>query len=227
MGLSTTLDVSWIDEILKAFCRARLQFRAISWGPFFAVQPLVLIAADGRVEESGSIDLADIRSAVEGSEDAYRGLVERHQQAIGDYLWKFTHHRSDWDELLQVVFIEAYVNLRKFRGDGSFASWLRGIATHVGYRFWTDRKRQRRRMVPLTSETASVLTKESATGLGLFELFEHLSPRDRLVLTLIYIDGQSVAEAAQLTGWSESSIKVQAHRARARIKALWDQYHAE
>jgi RNA polymerase sigma-70 factor (ECF subfamily) len=40
------------------------------------------------------------------------------------------------------------------------------------------------------------------------------------VLTLIYLEGCTSAEAAELTGWSRTMVKVQAHRARARLRKL-------
>ncbi len=49
---------------------------------------------------------------------------------------------------------------------------------------------------------------------------EQLAPRDRLVLTLLYLESRSVAEAADLAGWSETMVKVQAHRARKRLRKL-------
>jgi RNA polymerase sigma-70 factor (ECF subfamily) len=52
---------------------------------------------------------------------------------------------------------------------------------------------------------------------------EQLPPRDRLVLTLLYLESRSVAEAAELAGWSESMVKVQAHRARQKLRALLEQ----
>ena len=43
---------------------------------------------------------------------------------------------------------------------------------------------------------------------------------DRLVLTLLHLEGNSVEEIAEVTGWSKSMVKVQAHRARARLRKL-------
>jgi RNA polymerase sigma-70 factor (ECF subfamily) len=54
-------------------------------------------------------------------------------------------------------------------------------------------------------------------------VLEQLAPRDRLVLTLLYLESRSVAEAADLAGWSESMVKVQAHRARKRFRKLLEQ----
>ncbi|MBO0721605.1 MAG: RNA polymerase sigma factor, partial [Blastocatellia bacterium] len=50
------------------------------------------------------------------------------------------------------------------------------------------------------------------------KVLETLSSDDRLVLTLIDGHEFSVKEVAQMTGWSESKVKVQAFRARRRMR---------
>lgn len=45
-----------------------------------------------------------------------------------------------------------------------------------------------------------------------------LSPEDRLTLTLIDGEDASVKEVAEMTGWSESKVKVRAFRARRRAR---------
>jgi RNA polymerase sigma-70 factor (ECF subfamily) len=47
-----------------------------------------------------------------------------------------------------------------------------------------------------------------------------LPPRDRLVLTLVYLQGCTIDEAATLAGWTRTMTKVQAHRARGKLKKL-------
>ena len=174
-------------------------------------------------EVSRAAESSDIKAARDGDHEAYRRLVERHQQDVGRYLWKFTQDRVAWDELLQTVFVEAYLSISKFRGDSDFVDWLRGIATHVGYRFWTQRKKQRDRTTSLPDPNDTRLVEPVCQPLGLFEMLEQLAPRDRLVLTLLYVEERSVADAAFLTGWSESMVKSQAHRARIKLKELWEQ----
>lgn len=171
------------------------------------------------------VEQIDIQAAKSGNQDAYRRLVELHQQEIGRFLWKFTRDKTDWEELLQTVFVQAYLSLKKYRADGSLIDWLRGIATHVGYRFWTDRKRQRARTVSLGPDPELSAVTPIRPPLGLFELLENLSPRDRLVLTLLYVEERSVADTARLSGWTESMVKSQAHRARIKLKELWEKAH--
>jgi len=52
------------------------------------------------------------------------------------------------------------------------------------------------------------------------ELTAQLSPEDRLVITLLYLEEKSVQEIHALTGWSRSAIKVRAFRARAKMKKM-------
>ncbi len=49
-------------------------------------------------------------------------------------------------------------------------------------------------------------------------LLETLSPEDRMTLTLIDGEDASVKEVAEMTGWSESKVKVRAFRARKRAR---------
>ncbi len=50
-----------------------------------------------------------------------------------------------------------------------------------------------------------------------------LPPRDRLVLTLTIVENCTIAETAEQTGWSQSMVKVQAHRARAKLRKLMEE----
>jgi len=47
-----------------------------------------------------------------------------------------------------------------------------------------------------------------------------LSAKERTVLTLTLLNGYSMAEAAELMGWSVISIKVQAHRSRKKLRKI-------
>jgi RNA polymerase sigma-70 factor (ECF subfamily) len=50
------------------------------------------------------------------------------------------------------------------------------------------------------------------------KLLERLSPEDRLVVTMLHLEGRSVEEVRQATGWSVPLVKVRAFRARQRLK---------
>lgn len=178
----------------------------------------------GAARDTG--DLRDIRASLSGDEDGYARLVRRHQQQIAARMWKFTRDRQALEELVHEVFVEAFFSLSGYRGTGPFPAWLDRIATRVGYRFW---KRQRRagRTVALEDYDRAAPGDDpdpaASRAVALHRVLAQLSPRDRLVLTLMYWENLSVAEIAQHTGWTQAMVKVQAHRARKRLKKSLEQ----
>ena len=168
-------------------------------------------------------DRADIQASLGGDAEAFERLVRRHQQHVGNYLWRFTRDRNDYEDLVHTSFVEAYLSLPRFRGDGSFRGWLLTIATRVGYSYWKQRARLRQRQevgLDYVLEPAAEAVQSNPALDDLEQALAKLPPRDRLVLTLLYLEERSVAEAAQLAGWSQTMVKVQAHRARAKLKQL-------
>ena len=177
-------------------------------------------------EDSALIDTdaADIAAARNGDHDAYGRLVTRYQNVIGAYMWRFTRDRGQWTELAHDVFVEAYFSLSGFRGDAPFLHWLRKIATRVGYRFWKQRARERERRELAAQQAPRALTSGRDSGdtdcaEALHAALAELPPRDRLVLTLLHLEELSTKEIARVTGWSHAMVRVQAFRARAKLKA--------
>ena len=175
-------------------------------------------------------DARDVRASLAGDEDAYARLVRRHQQPIAARMWKFTRDRPALEELVHEVFVEAFFSLSGYRGTGPFAAWLDRIATRVGYRFWKQQRRGRR-AVPLEGHDQAAPADDPAAPANdpaetppaardLHRVLADLSPRDRLVLTLMYWEDLSIAQIARHTGWTQTLVKVQAHRARKRLKKL-------
>jgi RNA polymerase sigma-70 factor (ECF subfamily) len=192
----------------------------------------VLAMDAGGAEETGPVAksddasvLADVRAATRGDGEAYSRIIGRYQQTIARRMHRFTRDPAAIEELVHDVFVEAYFSLSKYRGEAPLEHWLQRIATRVGYKYWERRQRERTisfkdgvHDAPAEGDTVdhSDATEEVAAAL------EQLPPRDRLVLTLLYLESRSVAEAADLAGWSQTMVKVQAYRARGKLRKLLD-----
>jgi len=179
------------------------------------------------------LDLDDISESLAGNGDAYARLVRRHQGKVAQRMWRFTRDRTAHEELVQDVFVEAYMSLRTYRAEAPFEHWLARIGTSVGYKFWKKKERERLQanLSPEDWEripgeiTESVEPSRAAEILH--ELLDRLPPRDRLVLTLRHVEDKSLEETAQLTGWSVTMVKVQAWRAKNKLKRLLQQVGVE
>jgi RNA polymerase sigma-70 factor (ECF subfamily) len=174
-------------------------------------------------------DIEDVRRSRRGDPDAFRRLIERHQDRVGRILWKFSRDGRVHEELIQDAFVEAYLSLHTYRRKAPFGNWLSRIATRVGYRHWKRQARRKRQEAfslsdwdRISGEQVERMEPGRAAEL-LHGLLEHLPPRDRLVLTLRYIEECDVAETASRTGWTKTMVKVQSLRARKKLKRLFEE----
>jgi RNA polymerase sigma-70 factor (ECF subfamily) len=183
----------------------------------------LLLAGAAAEPRDAAADLADVRGALQGDGEAYARIVRRHQRGVTARLWRFTRERGALEELVHRTFVEAWLGLRGFRGEAPFEHWLHRIAVRTGYGHWRERREDRERRgahLPGAIDLAAAPPDPAQAGAILHDLLGRLPPRDRLVLTLMAIEGHSVAETAALTGWSRPLVKVQAHRARAKLRRL-------
>lgn len=203
--------------------RDMAEIHAFWAGPFrFAAR------ATEDIDRGDSSDLDDIQAIVNGDPNRYARIVARYQPMISKYMWHFSHVPADHERLVHDVFVDAYFGLKNFRGDGPLLHWLRKIATRVGYRHWKSNAAQTALgNVSLESHHEEVAAGHAPRALDeraevLQAAMNSLRPRDRVVLTLLYIEGISVRDAAAALGWSETLVRVQAHRARRRLEKILD-----
>lgn len=187
---------------------------------------------------SESTDDVLVAAAAAGDETAFEQLFERHRRQVAGIASRFFPQREQIEEILQDSFTKAYFALGTYHGThaASFKAWLAQIAVNCCY----DQLRRARRRPeqgfddieeseaqefaawvrshPPDVETALV-SRDLAN-----KLLARLSADDRLVLTLLDVEGFSVAEIAEVTKWSISKVKVRAHRARAHLRRVLQRY---
>ncbi len=189
-----------------------------------------LVAEDRQqTNASHAVELEDVRLSRHGDSDAYTRLIKQHQSHVSRILWRFSRDRLVHEELVQDVFVEAYMSLGSYREKAPFDHWLSRIATRVGYRYWKQLARRGEiesfslaEWDQLPDKSPDEMDPGQAADL-LHRLLAQLRPRDRLVLTLRYLEGCDVAETARRTGWTKSMVKVQSVRARKRLEKLFAQ----
>lgn len=177
-----------------------------------------------------------VASAFTGDEEAFNRIFERHKVRIARIVGRFFNRPERVEEIVQEVFTKLYFALGGFSSDRgkSFASWLSSIAINSCY---DELRRMRRRPESLLSDVSNEEklwlgsrmrdggSKADAEALVIArdlagKLLSRLKPDDRLILTLLDAEGLSVSEIANLMDWSESKVKVRAHRARAALRSV-------
>jgi RNA polymerase sigma-70 factor (ECF subfamily) len=161
--------------------------------------------------------------------------VRRYSPRVFAFASRFFRQRSVVEEVAQEVFMKAFEQLGSFEGRGSMEGWLTRITTNTSLNMLRSTKRRPEMTVSdmTDDESAWLESKLAGSAEESFRSSErsyvaadlaervmgNLSADDRLVLTLV--DGQdaSIKEVAEMTGWSQSKVKVQAFRARRRMRA--------
>ena len=183
-----------------------------------------------------------IRRVVGGEVDLFEALIIRHRQHVGRIV---TGHvpRDLVEEVTHEVFVRAYTSLPTYSFRMPFQHWLSTVAIRGCYDVW--RNAAARKEVPFSELsnttddervwTEQVLAAESrerfeavcrqreATDV-LQRALAQLSAENRMVVTLIHLEGHSVREAADLLGWTVVNVKVRAHRARRQLRKILDTF---
>ncbi len=175
------------------------------------------------------MDMARAAAALEGDDGAYMALVDEHQPMVAKLMWRFTRDPLMLEELVHDTFVQTYLSLPNYRGTGPLGGWIRTIAVRAGYRYWKTKAKDKDRQTlneqialePYRPESVDSESPDAETAhRALYDALAQLPPRDRLVLTLLYWENCSTRDAAKLTGWSGSMVRVQAFRARKKLKKL-------
>lgn len=173
-----------------------------------------------------------------GHATAFEEIFERHKRYVARLAGRYLTRPEEIEEIVQIAFAKAFLELPKFRGDHEFslAGWLRRITVNTCIDALRSRKRKPEdlccdltdgdisdlgRMADLeapSSETALCDRDLAAKLLG------NLEAEDRIVLQMLYIEELSVAEIGKLLGWSVSKVKIRAWRARNALRKILSSY---
>jgi RNA polymerase sigma-70 factor (ECF subfamily) len=163
-----------------------------------------------------------IKRSQAGDLDAFAALVRTNQGWLRGWLRSQLRDWTAADDLAQDTFVTAFGQIRNFRGDGSFESWLRGIANN---HFRNYLRKKREDYIGGELELQALLTTEDEGGgvcsnVSLNALHECLSlvkGPARKLLDDRYLIGKSVREIAQESDASYSALTMKFHRLRQSL----------
>jgi RNA polymerase sigma-70 factor (ECF subfamily) len=76
-------------------------------------------------------DTVIIKKFIDGSEVAFDELVKKHSNKAYQVAYGLLGNNHDAEEVVQDAFIKVFKNLKKFRGDSKFTTWLYRIVTNL------------------------------------------------------------------------------------------------
>jgi RNA polymerase sigma factor (sigma-70 family) len=171
-----------------------------------------------------------IRAILQDDHHALGELYNRYYRKVFQKCLSFVKDHDEAFDLAQEALMKAFENLKSFRGDSSFSTWLY-IITH---RYCLGALRKRNRMIVKTSpvnfggdeSSDLIIASEEAVDLDeqeyiMFCLINKLPEAERELLMLKYSQGESIASLQSTLHLSSSAIKMRLKRTREKLNQLY------
>jgi RNA polymerase sigma factor (sigma-70 family) len=209
-----------------------------------AIDPAVAVTPDPvRAPETLGLELAgEVRRLLLAgrageARELYGDLVGRHQRRAWRLACYYLRDTAEADEAVQDAFVKAFAHLATYDPARSFEVWLTRILVNSCLDRVKARKRRLRWVVGLgdagpgfepqasppsrdaqASQEVVVLRRERARAL--LTAVRQLPNRQRTVIMLSHFDGRSTREVSEMTGLSESTVRVHLFRGLRRLRGL-------
>jgi RNA polymerase sigma-70 factor (ECF subfamily) len=176
--------------------------------------------------ESVPSDAELLRAHADGDPQAFAELVRRHRDRLWAVAVRTIGDREEAADAVQDALLSAHRNAEKFRGDSAVTTWLHRIVVNACLD--RIRRRQAHPTVPLPDGNRSdddrpgrpepaAPIQDHDTALVVRDALAALPIEQRAALVLVDVQGYPVAEAAEILGVAEGTIKSRCARGRARM----------
>ncbi len=174
-----------------------------------------------------------------GDSQAFAGLINKHKTMAFNIALRITGNREDAEEVAQDAFVKLYHSLNQFRGDAKFTTWFFRIVYNLGLTkvrkkslfsgSTDDEDFSEPAEGSFTMQTDQYYGKEKKQFVN--AALSALDDGDRLLVTLYYMDDQPVDAISEITGLTQSNVKVKLFRARKKLhdtlqRNLKDELHS-
>ncbi len=161
-----------------------------------------------------------------GDAGAFGELVERCHHTVHGLILSDLGDWSTAEDITQDVFLNVWVHLRELKDPRSFTMWVRRIARNCAVDWLRYRGMQKRRSAPVADGQDPELDYDDPATLAarrecldqICEALQSVSPKIREALILHYLEGHSVAEAAEALGIRTETMKKRLQLGRALLQ---------
>lgn len=157
-----------------------------------------------------------------GCHVSFEALVSRHERQLFNFIYQFTRHRQDAEDLTQETFLKTYRSLPRYQPARPFAPWLFTIARRTAASHFRAARpvEELREDGEVVGENPANLLESADEQKSLWQLARTLKAKQFEVLWLRYHEGFSIGETAAVMRTNQIHVKVLLHRARTNLTAM-------
>jgi len=199
-----------------------------------AQKQMEVAESNSAATSAGSFEQDLIARVQAGQADAFYELARPYERAVFLSALSLTRNEADAEEVAQEAMLKAFKNIRGFRREAKFSTWLIQIAINEAkMKIRKNRRHLYESMEePLISDDGDYIPKDFADWREIpSEALERKELRDalasalnslpekyRTVMMLRDVQHLSIAETAQVLGISEANVKTRLSRARLQMR---------
>lgn len=165
--------------------------------------------------------------AREGDEQAFRLLVQRHEQLVRGTVMGMLGKTPEAEDVALEVFVKLHEKLADFRGESKLSTFLVRIAVNLSINEQKRRQRQHGRLRALDSDATTFELEDASADPGRFDLRDalrralgQLDVDFRAVVVLRLIQGYSVRETADILDLPMGTVASRLARAQRQLQEI-------
>jgi RNA polymerase sigma-70 factor (ECF subfamily) len=180
------------------------------------------------------IDVPDcLRRWREGDESAARDLIDHLYPVISRIVRTHLPRRDPEEDLVQEILMKVFSRLHQYKADAPLSHWVSRLAvTTCLDRLRAQKIRPEIRWSDLTPEEGDLLeranlsshTRDARDAIQARDLVEKLlsslSPEERTLILMADLEGHSLEDISERTGWGLSKIKMRLFRIRGQLRRM-------
>jgi RNA polymerase sigma-70 factor (ECF subfamily) len=158
-------------------------------------------------------------------ERQFRQWLGEHTGLLVKVVRSFAEGPADQDDLLQEIVLQIWLSLPNFRDESTPTTWLYRVALNTALAWKRSEKKRRRRQDSLSisniaapSDTSAEAQRNDCVVNQLYAAIRVLQPSKR-ALVVLYLDGFTYREIADVVGISESNVGVSLNRIKKELAA--------
>ncbi len=170
-----------------------------------------------------------IERAQAGDANAFRELLDRHYTTVYRMAFRFCGNQHDAEDVTQTVCIKLADQLSSFKGNSAFTTWLYTVVLNTSRDWHRSQGRHQKGHVGIDSAEEVTVTQQSpeaalSTQQQLAKV-QALPEQEREAILLVFGEGLSHKQAAEVLGCAESTVSWRIHEARKKLTTEGERKH--
>jgi RNA polymerase sigma factor (sigma-70 family) len=153
-------------------------------------------------------------------------LYDRYIKKVYNKTIAIIGYTQDVDDVTQEIFIKIFLNLKYFKGESAFSTWVFSIAFHYIIDYIRSKEKQTEKTVDIEYiKTFAVENDDRIFAIEpntLWELLNQLDSDSRMILLLKYQDEMPIKEIMKIFNIKEGAVKMRLSRAKEKVYQLYE-----